>query len=83
LVGVSVSLAGSIAFLGLLVPHAVRKLHGYNNAHVFLYSGFLGACVILLCALINEYAFSTAIPLSMLTASIGAPVFIYVLFGKK
>jgi iron complex transport system permease protein len=83
LVGLSVSIAGSIAFLGLLVPHAVRKLHGYDNTKVFLYSGLLGAIVITLCALLNEYLFNTAVPLSMLTASIGAPLFIYVLFNKR
>lgn len=83
LVGVSVSIAGSIAFLGLLVPHAVRKLHGYDNRKVFLYSGLLGSIVIMLCALINEYLFQTAVPLSMLTASIGAPMFVYVLFTNK
>lgn len=83
LVGLSVSVAGSIAFLGLLVPHAVRKLHGYDNTHVFLYSALLGAIVITQCALINEYVFNTAVPLSMLTASIGAPMFIYVLFSRR
>lgn len=83
LVGVSVSIAGSIAFLGLLVPHAIRKLHGYDNRKVFLYSGLLGSVVILLCALINEYMADTAIPLSMLTASIGAPMFVYILFSNK
>jgi iron complex transport system permease protein len=83
LVGLSVSVAGSIAFLGLLVPHAVRKIHGFDNRKVFLYSGFLGAIVITVCALINEYFFATAVPLSMLTASIGAPMFIYVLFSKR
>jgi iron complex transport system permease protein len=82
LVGVSVSIAGSIAFLGLLVPHAIRTLHGYDNNTVFLCSGLLGASVILFCALINEYLFSTSVPLSMLTASIGAPFFIYVLLNK-
>ena len=83
LVGVSVSIAGSIAFLGLLVPHAIRRLHGYDNRLVLWCSGLLGASIILLCAIINEYVFSTAVPLSMLTASIGAPVFIYVLFAKN
>lgn len=83
LVGVSVSIAGSIAFLGLLVPHAIRKLHGFDNRKVFLYAGFLGSIVIMLCALINEYLFDTAVPLSMLTASIGAPMFVYVLFSRN
>lgn len=83
LVGVSVSIAGSIAFLGLLVPHAIRKLHGYDNRKVFLYAGLLGSIVIMVCTLINEYLFDTSVPLSMLTASIGAPMFIYVLFSQK
>ena len=82
LVGMSVSIAGSIAFLGLLVPHAVRRLHGYDNRLVLTCSAILGASIILLCAIINEYMFNTSVPLSMLTASIGAPVFIYVLFKK-
>jgi iron complex transport system permease protein len=37
----------------------------------------------MLCALINEYVFDTSVPLSMLTASIGAPMFIYILFSQK
>jgi iron complex transport system permease protein len=83
LVGVSVSIAGSVAFLGLLVPHAIRRLHGYDNKQVLVYSALLGSSVLLCCAIINEYLFSTAVPLSMLTASIGAPLFIYVLFANK
>lgn len=83
LIGVSVSIAGSIAFLGLLVPHAIRRMHGYNNQHVQLYSGFLGACIMLICASANEYVFATQVPLSMMTASIGAPLFLYVLFSNK
>lgn len=83
LVGASVSIAGSIAFLGLLVPHVIRKLHGFDNQKVFLFSGILGAIVMMICANINEYLFSSAVPLSMLTASLGAPAFIYVVFKSK
>lgn len=83
LTGVSVSIAGSVAFLGLLVPHAIRKLHGFNNKTVQSCACFLGASVLMLCAIANEYIFSAQVPLSMITASIGAPLFLYVLFGKK
>lgn len=83
LVGLSVSIAGSIAFLGLLVPHAVRRLHGFDNKRVFLFSGLLGAIVMTICAICNEYLFTSSVPLSMLTASIGAPMFIYILFSKR
>lgn len=82
LVGVSVSIAGSVAFLGLLVPHSIRRLHGHDNRTVLLCSGILGAIVLTLCAFINEYFFNTHVPLSMLTASLGAPIFLYLLFSK-
>lgn len=83
LIGVSVSIAGSVAFLGLLVPHAIRKLHGFNNQVVQSCSALLGACVLMLCAIANEYLFQTQIPISLITASIGAPMFLYVLFATK
>lgn len=83
LIGMSVSIAGSIAFLGLLVPHFVRQLHGYDNKQVIVYSAMLGSIVMLLCAIINEYFSNTAIPISMLTASIGAPLFIYIMLSRQ
>lgn len=83
LIGLSVSVAGSIAFLGLLVPHFVRRVHGYDNTLIIPYSAVLGSIVMLLCALVNEYLTATAIPLSMLTATIGAPLFIYVLLTRN
>lgn len=81
LVGLSVSIAGSVAFLGLLVPHSIRRLHGHDNRTVLLCSGILGAIVLTLCAFINEYLFATHVPLSLLTASLGAPIFLYLLFS--
>jgi iron complex transport system permease protein len=83
LVGVSVSIAGSIAFLGLLVPHSIRRIHGHDNRQVLLCCGLLGATVLMVCAIVNEYVFATHVPLSLITASIGAPVFLYLLFAKK
>jgi iron complex transport system permease protein len=79
LVGISVSIAGSIAFLGLLIPHFIRQLHGNDNRIVIPLSAIAGACVMVLCALINSALTNVTLPISMLTASIGAPLFIYVL----
>jgi len=83
LVGVSVSIAGSIAFLGLLVPHFIRRLHGHDNQLVVPLSAILGAAILLICALINTQLSMAALPISMLTASIGAPVFIYVMIRAR
>lgn len=79
LVGVSVSVAGSIAFLGLLVPHFVRRLHGNNNQLVVPIAAILGAMVMVICAIVNAQFSNISLPISMLTASIGAPLFIYVM----
>jgi ABC-type Fe3+-siderophore transport system permease subunit len=79
LVGTSVSIAGSIAFLGLLIPHFIRQVHGNDNRIVIPLSAIAGACLMLLCALINSALTNVNLPISMLTASIGAPLFIYVL----
>lgn len=83
LVGVSVSIAGSIAFLGLLVPHFVRRMYGNNNRLVVPLCAIIGAAVMVLCALINTHLSNISLPISMLTASIGAPLFIYVMLKKQ
>nr|WP_136251977.1 iron ABC transporter permease [Ningiella ruwaisensis] len=83
LVGVSVSVAGSIAFLGLLVPHFVRRIHGNNNQIVMPISALIGASVMVLCAIFNTHFSSVSLPISMLTASIGAPLFIYIMLKRR
>jgi ABC-type Fe3+-siderophore transport system permease subunit len=83
LVGLSVSIAGSIAFLGLLVPHFVRAIIGHDNRHVLLMSVILGAAFLVLTALFNEVLFVNLVPLSMITASVGGPLFIVALLRQR
>lgn len=82
LVGTSVSIAGSIAFIGLLVPHFVRHMVGHDNRVVLSVSGLMGATLLILTALLNEWLFDMIVPVSMLTASIGGPLFIYSLLKQ-
>ncbi len=79
LVGVSVSIAGSIAFVGLLVPHILRRVWGNDNRLIIPLSGLVGAGLMLLIVNINMLLAGTVLPISLLTASIGGPIFIYVL----
>jgi iron complex transport system permease protein len=83
LVGLSVSLAGSIAFVGLLVPHIVRRWVGQDNRQVVLLSAVLGAVLLLCIVTVNTLIGSIALPVSLLTASIGGPVFIYILLQRQ
>lgn len=80
LVGVSVSIAGSIAFVGLLVPHILRRLLGRDNRLIIPLSGAVGAALMLVIVNINYFLSGVILPVSLLTASIGGPIFIYVLY---
>ena len=77
LVAVAVSLAGSVAFVGLLVPHLLRNFWGHDNRFILPASGLCGAIIMLLVVCVSELFGGVAVPVSMLTASIGGPVFLY------
>ncbi|CAI8265889.1 MAG: Hemin transport system permease protein HmuU [Opitutia bacterium UBA7350] len=84
LVGLSVALCGSIAFVGLVVPHLVRLLVGPNHRFLlpasFLVGAILMVMVDLLAANLLEHA---NIPIGILTAFVGAPFFLYLLLGAR
>ncbi|MCV2885982.1 iron chelate uptake ABC transporter family permease subunit [Aestuariibacter sp. AA17] len=77
LVGIAVSIAGSIAFVGLLVPHLIRNIAGFDNRFVLPASAMVGAMLMLAIALINTQFVTMLVPVSMLTASIGGPLFLW------
>ena len=76
-VGAAVAIAGSIAFLGLLVPHYLRLVIGYNNHYLLPASAVTGATILLLVALISEWVPFAALPVSMVTATIGGPLLLF------
>lgn len=83
LVAISVSIAGGIAFIGLLVPHFTRQWLGHDNRLVVGVSGLLGASVLVTCALLNDILMHALIPISMLTATIGGPLFLWALLRNN
>ena len=80
LVGVSVALAGAIGFIGLVVPHMLR-LCGLTDYRVLLpASALAGACTLLFADIVARLALSSAeLPIGVVTATFGAPVFIWLL----
>ncbi|MDP5030828.1 MAG: iron chelate uptake ABC transporter family permease subunit [Paraglaciecola sp.] len=84
-VGAAVSLAGSIAFVGLLVPHLLRNFFGYDNRFILPASAILGACLLLWVELATRWFMGISLPVSMITASLGGPIFLYSVarLGKK
>ncbi|HAJ2009368.1 vitamin B12 ABC transporter permease BtuC [Escherichia coli] len=80
MVGVSVALAGAIGFIGLVVPHILR-LCGLTDHRVLLPGCALaGASALLLADIVARLALAAAeLPIGVVTATLGAPVFIWLL----
>ncbi|RSZ63876.1 iron ABC transporter permease [Corynebacterium hylobatis] len=74
-----VSMCGQVGWIGLLVPHCARMLVGNNNRLVIPVSLLLGAAMMLLIDTLARTMTASEIPISVLTALIGAPVFILLL----
>ena len=65
--------------LGLLVPHVARMLLGNNHRHVVPACFFIGAIFMILIDTLARTLTAAEIPISILTAVIGAPMFIVLL----
>lgn len=80
MVGVSVALAGAIGFIGLVIPHMLR-LGGITDHRTLLPAAAIaGAATLLIADIIARLAMSAAeLPIGVVTATLGAPVFIWLL----
>ncbi len=80
LVGAGVGAVGVIAFVGLLVPHAVRALGGPRHAPLMALSALAGAILLLVSdTLARVVAHPIEVPIGAITAIIGAPAFFVLL----
>ncbi|BBZ49881.1 FecCD family ABC transporter permease [Mycobacterium heidelbergense] len=75
----TVSLAGVIGWVGLLVPHAARAIVGPAFGRIMLAAALLGAAFVVGVDDVARAATSVEIPLGILTSLIGAPFFLLVL----
>ena len=85
LVAVVTAYCGPIVFLGLAVPHICRGLYRTSNHSTLIPASLLtGAALALACNIIARLpGFEGALPVNSVTALVGAPVVIWVLFNKK
>lgn len=85
LVAVVTAYCGPVIFLGLAVPHICRGLFRTSNHATILPASLLaGASLALLCNLIARMpGFEGALPVNSVTALVGAPVVMWVLFKKR
>lgn len=84
LVGASVAVAGSIGFVGLVVPHLVRPLVGHRPDRLLLPSALAGGVLVCLADIgVRLLPPGREIKLGVLTALIGAPLFIWLVWKDR
>ena len=82
-VGTSVAMVGTIAFVGLVVPHIVRMLAGPNHRHLLPASALAGALLLVLADVLARILVApTELPVGVITAIIGVPFFISLLRSR-
>jgi iron complex transport system permease protein len=84
LAGSAVSVAGPITFVGLVVPHIVRRLAGGNHYVVIPLCAIVGADVLIYADIVSRYINPPSeVPSGVVTALVGAPYFVYLARRKK
>lgn len=83
-VGASVAVSGIIGFVGLLVPHIIRLIGGADHKYVLTGSMLLGAVVLTLADVLSRVLVAPIeLPIGVITALLGTPVFLYILIKDK
>jgi len=82
--GAAVAVGGTIAFVGLVVPHGVRTVVGLSNRILLPASAIAGGSFVVLCDVIARVlSFHGELPLGVVTGIIGAPTFLYLLLRSR
>ncbi len=80
----AVSLSGLIGFVGLIVPHAARRLVGADHRRLLPIAALLGGASLAVCdALARTVMAPIEIPVGVITALCGGPFFLYLLRRKR
>lgn len=84
LAGCAVSICGLLSFVGLLVPHAVRRIASNKAKHLLPLSALFGGGFVAVCDTLARTLFSPyEIPVGIIMAFLGAPFFIFILIKGK
>ena len=84
LAGAAVSVCGLLSFVGLLVPHAVRRIATSKAKHLVPLSALFGAGFVTLCDTLARVVFAPyELPVGIIMAFLGAPFFIFILIQGK
>ncbi|MEI2384007.1 iron chelate uptake ABC transporter family permease subunit [Breoghania sp. JC706] len=82
--GAAVAGAGVIGFVGIVVPHVLRLVLGADNRLLLPASALLGATLLIFADILSRLIVAPAeLPIGIITAVIGAPVFISILLRRR
>jgi iron complex transport system permease protein len=80
----AVSLCGLLSFVGLLVPHMVRKFSGTKSKHLLLLCLLFGGGFVSVCDTFSRILFAPyEIPVGIIMAFLGAPFFVFILIRRE
>ena len=83
-VGAAVAVSGTIGFIGLIVPHLMRPLVGYDPGRLLLPSALAGGALLLAADIaVRLIPSTTGIKVGVLTALIGVPFFLYLVVRQR
>lgn len=84
LTGAAVAVSGTIGFVGLVVPHMTRMIWGSDHRHLLPLSFLNGASLLIICDLVaRTIIVPRELPIGVITALIGAPVFSYIFYKQR
>lgn len=84
LTGAAVAVSGTIGFVGLVVPHMTRMIWGADHRHLLPLSFLNGATLLIICDLVaRTIIMPRELPIGVITAFIGAPVFSYIFYKQR
>ena len=78
-----VSFTGIIGFVGLVAPHVTRLFLGSDNRHLIPGSLLMGATMLVICDILSKSFTTTALPIGIVTAFVGGPVFLFLIIRQK
>jgi iron complex transport system permease protein len=83
-VGAAVAISGGIGFIGIVVPHLLRLATGPDHRSLLINAGLLGATLLLGADMVARVVVAPAeLPIGIITAVMGAPVFLWILLRKR
>ena len=84
LTGAAVSFSGLLGFVGLIVPHMMRRFVGQEHGRLLMASALGGGCFVTLCDLVSRTAFAPyEVPVGIVLSVVGCPFFLWMLLRRR